>query len=75
MFQEIGGFIKIHFSRVLELGLTVACARGRILVAIAEPFKEIVVEKRLREIPGISDAIADFVAKLHKTRRHPELVV
>ena len=43
------------------------------LLALAEPLGEIVAEKRLREIPGIGDAIADIVTKLHKTGRHPVL--
>src|SRR5262245_47829658 len=43
------------------------------LTALTEPLKEIIAEKRLREIPGIGDAIADIVTRLHKTGRHPAL--
>ena len=43
------------------------------LLALAEPLEELVAEKRLREVPGIGDAIADIVTKLHQTGRHPAL--
>src|SRR5215207_3221177 len=43
------------------------------LAALAEPLEHIVDEGRLREIPGVGDAIADMVAKLHRTGTHPSL--
>ena len=43
------------------------------LFALAEPLEDIVAQNRLREIPGVGDAIADIVTKLHRTGRHPAL--
>jgi DNA polymerase (family 10) len=37
------------------------------LLAVTLPLDQIVAENRLREIPGVGDAIADIIAKLHKT--------
>jgi len=41
--------------------------------ALSEPLERIVDEGRLQEIPGVGDAIADIVAKLHRTGTHPFL--
>src|SRR4051812_10674665 len=43
------------------------------LAALAEPLERIVEEGRLREIPGVGGAIADIIAKLHRTGTHPSL--
>lgn len=43
------------------------------LLTLAEPLEDIVAQNRLREIPGVGDAIADIVTKLHRTGRHPAL--
>lgn len=43
------------------------------LVALAIPLDVLVAEDRLTEIPGVGDAIADIVAKLHNTGSHPSL--
>ena len=43
------------------------------LTALAVPLHVIVAEDRLTEIPGVGEAIADIVAKLHKTGTHPSL--
>jgi DNA polymerase (family 10) len=43
------------------------------LLALAEPLEEIVAEGRLTEIPGVGDAIADIITKLHKLGDHPTL--
>jgi DNA polymerase (family X) len=43
------------------------------LAALAEPLDRIIAEGRLREIPGVGDAIADIVTKLHRTGTHPSL--
>jgi DNA polymerase (family X) len=45
------------------------------LLALAEPLEDIVAQNRLKEIPGVGDAIADIVTKLHRTGRHPVLDV
>src|SRR3954471_19951716 len=43
------------------------------LVALAEPLEDVVAQDRLKELPGVGDAIADIIIKLHKTGKHPSL--
>ncbi|MCA1378700.1 MULTISPECIES: DNA polymerase/3'-5' exonuclease PolX [Bradyrhizobium] len=43
------------------------------LAAIAVPLDALIAEDRLTEIPGVGDAIADIITKLHKTGTHPSL--
>src|SRR3954464_1402983 len=43
------------------------------LAALAVPLDVLIAEDRLREIPGVGEAIADIIAKLHKTGSHPSL--
>ncbi|MGY3075963.1 DNA polymerase/3'-5' exonuclease PolX [Bradyrhizobium sp. LM6.10] len=43
------------------------------LAALALPLHVLIAENRLTEIPGVGDAIADIVTKLHKTGTHPSL--
>src|SRR5689334_13298744 len=43
------------------------------LAALALPLDVLIAEDRLTEIPGVGDAIADIIAKLHKTGTHPSL--
>jgi DNA polymerase (family X) len=43
------------------------------LAALVVPLEQIVDAGRLTEIPGIGDAIADIVTKLHRTGTHPSL--
>jgi DNA polymerase (family 10) len=37
------------------------------LATLTEPLDRVIAEGRLREIPGVGDAIADIIAKLHGT--------
>jgi DNA polymerase (family X) len=43
------------------------------LSALAVPLHVLIEEDRLTEIPGVGDAIADFIKKLHWTGAHPSL--
>ena len=43
------------------------------LACVAEPLDRIIAEDRLRDIPGVGDAIADIVTKLHRTGAYPSL--
>ncbi|AWL93013.1 PHP domain-containing protein [Bradyrhizobium ottawaense] len=43
------------------------------LAALAVSLNVLVAEDRLTEIPGVGDAIADIIAKVHKTGSHPSL--
>src|SRR5689334_7960935 len=43
------------------------------LAALASPLGEVIDKGRLREIPGVGEAIADIITRLHETGRHPSL--
>jgi DNA polymerase (family 10) len=43
------------------------------LAAQTEPLARLIEEDRLREIPGVGDAIADIITKLYETGTHPSL--
>jgi DNA polymerase (family 10) len=43
------------------------------LLALTKPLAEVIVEDRLREIPGVGAAIADIITKLHVSGTHPSL--
>src|SRR5438034_7495610 len=43
------------------------------LMAMTEPLEDLVAQGRLKEIPGVGDAIADIVTKLHQKGSHPAL--
>lgn len=43
------------------------------LMALTESLEDLVAHGRLKEIPGVGDAIADIVTKLHETGGHPTL--
>ncbi|MBB4264179.1 DNA polymerase/3'-5' exonuclease PolX [Bradyrhizobium sp. CIR3A] len=43
------------------------------LAALAVPLHVLIAEDRLTEIPGVGDAIADIITKLHRTGSHPSL--
>ncbi|UWU75430.1 PHP domain-containing protein [Bradyrhizobium huanghuaihaiense] len=43
------------------------------LAALAIPLRVLIEEGRLTEIPGVGDAIADIITKLHRTGSHPSL--
>jgi DNA polymerase (family X) len=43
------------------------------LAAIVEPLDVLIAEDRLMEIPGVGEAIADIITRLHKTGTHPSL--
>src|SRR4051794_37117352 len=43
------------------------------LSALSQPLDRVIAAGTLTEIPGIGDAIADIVSKLHQTGSHPSL--
>ena len=43
------------------------------LAALAVPLDVLIAKDRLTEIPGVGEAIADIITKLHKTGTHPSL--
>src|SRR3954451_14887889 len=43
------------------------------LAALAVPLDVLVAEDRLKEIPGVGEAIADIITKLHKSGTHLSL--
>jgi DNA polymerase (family 10) len=40
---------------------------------LTEPIESLIAQNRLREIPGVGDAIADNITKLYETGSHPSL--
>ncbi|KRR14862.1 hypothetical protein CQ12_28790 [Bradyrhizobium jicamae] len=43
------------------------------LSALAVPLHVLIGEDRLTEIPGVGEAIADIITKLHRNGTHPSL--
>lgn len=43
------------------------------LAALALPIEQLIEEDRLTEIPGVGEAIADIITKLHRSGTHPSL--
>jgi DNA polymerase (family X) len=43
------------------------------LTGLPEPLSRLVEDERLTEIPGVGEAIAEIVTKLHRTGTHPSL--
>src|SRR5207249_3850029 len=43
------------------------------LAVLTEPLQDLIVQERLTEIPGIGEAIADIITKMHRTGTHPHL--
>ena len=43
------------------------------LAALAIPLHRLIEEGRFTEIPGVGEAIADIITKLHRTGSHPSL--
>ena len=43
------------------------------LAALSQPLERIIAAGTLTDIPGIGDAIADIITKLHQTGSHPSL--
>jgi DNA polymerase (family 10) len=43
------------------------------LLALTTPLQDVIEQKRLRDIPGVGQAIADIIERLHRTGTHPSL--
>src|SRR3954447_13620308 len=43
------------------------------LATLTVPLERLIAEERLKEIPGVGNAIADIIAKLHRIGTHPSL--
>ena len=43
------------------------------LLALSLPLAQMIAQDRLREIPGVGNAIAEIIKKLHATGTHPAL--
>src|SRR4051795_9254486 len=43
------------------------------LATLTVPLERLIAEERLTEIPGVGEAIADIITKLHRTGTHPSL--
>ena len=43
------------------------------LLTLSEPLDDLIAQDRLREIPGVGEAIAHIIRRLHATGTHPGL--
>jgi DNA polymerase (family 10) len=43
------------------------------MLALTIPLEEVIAQKRLRDIPGVGEAIAGIIERLHRTGTHPAL--
>ncbi|MBV9419364.1 MAG: DNA polymerase/3'-5' exonuclease PolX, partial [Alphaproteobacteria bacterium] len=43
------------------------------LLTLSEPLDDLIAQDRLREIPGVGEAIAEIIKRLHATGTHPGL--
>jgi DNA polymerase (family 10) len=43
------------------------------IALLSEPIKDLVAQNRLRDIPGVGEAIAQFITQVYKTGSHPAL--
>jgi DNA polymerase (family 10) len=76
--QQVAGLLREYSQRTALRGgnpyRSKAYSRAAdSLVALAIPLHVLVAEDRLTEIPGVGEAIADIITKLHKTGTHPSL--
>jgi len=76
--QSIAGLLREYAHRTALGGgnpyRAKAYARAAdALTALAVPLDDLIVEQRLTEIPGVGDAIADIITKLHQSGTHPTL--
>jgi DNA polymerase (family X) len=68
---EFAGRSSLHWGNPYRAKAYARAADS--LSALVVPLAQIVDAGRLTEIPGIGDAIADIVTKLHRTGTHPSL--
>jgi DNA polymerase (family 10) len=76
--QQVAGLLREYSQRTALRGgnpyRSKAYSRAAdSFVALAIPLQVLVAEDRLTEIPGVGEAIADIITKLHKTGTHPSL--
>jgi DNA polymerase (family 10) len=71
LLQEIGQRSALRIGNPYRARAYTRAAEN--LLALTVPLGELVAQGRLREIPGVGIAIADIIAKLHKTGSHPML--
>jgi DNA polymerase (family 10) len=76
--EEVAKLVAEYGQRVALRGGNVYRAKAysraaENLAALTEPLDQVIAEERLREIPGVGDAIADLIVKLHKTGSDPKL--
>jgi DNA polymerase (family 10) len=76
--QQVAGLLREYAQRTALRGGNPYRAKAYSraadsLAALAIPLDVLIAEGRLTEIPGVGDAIADIIAKLHRTGTHPSL--
>jgi DNA polymerase (family 10) len=60
-------------AAVVHIGPRPTPGRPDSLAALVMPLDRLIAEDRLPEIPGVGEAIADIITKLHRTGTHPSL--
>ncbi len=76
--EEVAGLLKEFGQRVALKGGNPYRAKAyltaaRNLRAAGAPLDELIAQDRLTAIPGVGDAIADIIGKLHRQGTHPKL--
>src|SRR5258705_1056780 len=74
--QRVAELLREYAQRTALRGgnpyRTKAYSRAAV-AALAVPLDVLIAEGRLTEIPGVGEAIADIITKLHRTGTHPSL--
>jgi len=71
LLREFGGYSALQGGNPYRAKAYARAADS--LAAVAVPLEMLVREGRLTEIPGVDQAIADIITKLHRTGTHPKL--
>jgi len=71
LLKEIGQRLELANESPFKVRAYYAAAET--LSALPEPLHELVAKRKLREFPGIGEALAEKIIRLHQTGTHPTL--
>jgi DNA polymerase (family 10) len=71
MLREYGLRLSLTGDNPYRARAFIRAADG--LAALTEPLDDLIAEERLREIPGVGDAIAAIITTMHRTGSYPKL--
>ena len=69
--SELGRRLELEGGNPYRARAYGRAAQGLLLSPL--PLEQLVSEGRLKEIPGIGDALAAMITQLHETGQHPRL--